>query len=214
MKKYIIILLLLLPSLCFGASTAATIMGKAPSAISTIAGKAISAIATVDGVTVAASSCTTESTPIYTSSYAVAYSVGQAAANYYRGNIIVLAGSKTYCKFAFNIGVTGTTQAYSLTARVWSLSTGNLDTELRASSAVAISWGWTNAVVTFTLSSPVTLSAGTYAVTLDMGTVDGTNYAIPGGTGDAVSNITWARWGSDKAQTSTGTGALYFIPYE
>lgn len=54
MKKYIIILLLLLPSLCFGASTAATIMGKAPTAISTIAGKAISAIATVDGVTVAA----------------------------------------------------------------------------------------------------------------------------------------------------------------
>lgn len=53
MKKYIIILLLLLPSLCFGASTAATIMGKAPAAISTIAGKAISAIATVDGVTVA-----------------------------------------------------------------------------------------------------------------------------------------------------------------
>lgn len=57
MRKYLIIILILIPSICFG-NDAALIMGKAPSAISSICGKAIGDISSFAGAVVsAAASC-------------------------------------------------------------------------------------------------------------------------------------------------------------
>lgn len=59
MRKYLILILLLIPSLCLG-NDAALIMGKAPSAISTILGKAKAGVSSFAGSGVSAAACTVD----------------------------------------------------------------------------------------------------------------------------------------------------------
>lgn len=68
MRKYLIIILILIPSLCFG-NDASSIMGKSPTALSTICGKAIADVSSFAGagVSAAAPACsTTNDEALYT----------------------------------------------------------------------------------------------------------------------------------------------------
>lgn len=72
---------------------------------------------------------------------------------------------------------TGSISAISYRCRVWSLSGTALNTALATSDAVLGDNGWSQTSVDFIFSTPYTLASGTtYAITLDAGGIDASNY--------------------------------------
>ena len=117
---------------------------------------------------------------------------------HYNGLIFTVSSPSTVCKVKFVVNATGTISGYSYTARIWSLSTLTLNAELDVSDSITGNNSWSSSDVEFTFSSPVSLSAGTYAVTFDTGTYDVNNY-ISIHYGNICTGAHLAKWKVDKS---------------
>lgn len=168
MKKTLIILFLLIPSLCFGASTAASVMGKATSAISTISGKAIADISTIAGVGVSAAGCTAYATST-SGTEADGQEVGYST-DYFQsgqGGWSPSSGTVSICKVVVAIRAVGDVSGKTYYAQLW--TTGG-SAELSSLVSNGQSTGVTGPAsgnVEFTFSTAPQATAGTaYAITV------------------------------------------------
>lgn len=136
-------------------------------------------------------------------------SVGSMLADaYYAGFFYTPGSGVTLCgKIGFRLTANNAISGKTYTVRIWNTSGTSLTTQIVATSGVAgnNSWDADGGVdVEFTLASGVTLTGSTqYAVTVDQGGIDSTNYAKLGYTSTGYvddSETTLAKWNQDKTQ--------------
>jgi hypothetical protein len=120
------------------------------------------------GVPVAAGGCTTVSVSQLSADddNGVCYS----AAQYYWGQVNFDPGANlSVCKVTFKFSQTGTVSGYTYKAKIWNVSSNELDgAAIGTSTGVTGLTGLNATDVDFTFSSPVSLTNGTlYAITVD-----------------------------------------------
>jgi hypothetical protein len=111
--------------------------------------------------------------------YQSMFSIGTSAGNYYAGQYEWYddTTARCVCKVTFTLTAQGSITGKTYVARIWSLSGTSLDTQQGASTGVTGSNSWSATDVDFTFSTCVNISASTYyAITLDNGGDDDTNY--------------------------------------
>lgn len=115
--------------------------------------------------------------------------VGDTSSEYYWGFYNFNdSTSRTFTRIGWKLTkAAGTIVGKTFTCRIWTMSGSNLGTEIATSTGRTGDDAWNQTVVNFDFPSPATLSSGTnYTITIDMGGVDGSNYA----------NILWNSTGS------------------
>jgi hypothetical protein len=189
-----------------------TIQGLAIASCKTTAGLAIASAKTIMGVDNTGSASYTLLYNATTASL-FEFNVGDVDNSTYIGwSAFDPGASRDIGKIEFKMSLkTGSITGKTFTARIWSMSGTALNVNLASSAGVTGDDAWSATLVPF-IFTPYTISSGTsYAITLDAGGFDGSNYAVGyyNSTGGMPSPLpaamTW--WRGDKTQTgSNGTG--------
>lgn len=139
---------------------------------------------------------------------------GNATDSYYTGALYYNDSTvRTIGKIGFRVAKkTGSITSKTFTVRLWNMSGSSLNTQLAATSGITGDDSWTNtSIVDFIFASPYTISTGVnYAITIDAGGTDGSNYATGyfNGTGSFPSPMPADRgfWRSDKTLYASNSG--------
>lgn len=139
---------------------------------------------------------------------------GDTTSTYYTGALYYNdSTARTIGKIGFRVAKkTGSITSKTFTVRLWSMSGSSLNTELATSAGITGDNSWTNtSIVDFIFSTPYTISTGVnYAITIDAGGTDGSNYATGyfNGTGSFPSPMPADRgfWRSDKLLQAQNSG--------
>ncbi|MFA5322822.1 MAG: hypothetical protein WC373_09130 [Smithella sp.] len=219
MKK-LILLILLIPSLVYGAAgDVASIGGKAITAIASIDGKTNAVIASFNGKPVSdGDGATCQATPFYdtsSGSSTVTFNANFSADAYYAGGVITPSVTKDVCKMEIRISCPYGTCNTNYYVSVFTMSGTALDASQGVSDATA-GTDWTEGLVAFNFSTPITMTASTaYGVAVH-GTTQSENNLIKLYSKDDGGDDLSKQWKSDKTQNDTTATQLMvrFYAYE